>query len=145
MTNYNTNNQLLTYNDLLNENNRLQAIIINLQQEKEKYNKCTSTVYDPNRMTDQKALIEAKVRYAVLEKNKEIETLVKDRVELQKELKEFKDKYYKLQEDNLYLKKTVKNQETIIHIAAGYISSTPRFSKEHPMNVLSWLKGVALP
>lgn len=167
MTNYNTKNMLLTYDDLLNENDRLKAKISNLEKEKEEYSKCTATVYDPNRMTDQKTLIEAKIKYAVLQKDKEIDALkaeleekisiieqekntAVDRLadsmsQLNKELQELKNKYYKLQEDDLYLKKRIKDQDAIIHLAAGYISSTPQFSKEHPMNVLSWLKGVTLP
>ena len=190
----------LTYDELVQINDELRMTIRELRTYQHDMEKCTqkATVYDPNRMTDQKTLIEAKIKYAVLQKDKEIDALkaenfkisnmlsdsdqrLSDKIfnnmdlkqrnneleekisiieqekntavdrladsmsQLNKELQELKNKYYKLQEDNLYLKKTNKNQEAIIYLAAGYISSTPQFSKEHPMNVLSWLKGVILP
>ena len=198
----------LTYDELFQINDELRHIIADLkkdnkeltltinelrtyQQNMEKFTQ-KATVYDPNRMTDQKTLIEQKVKYAVLQKDKEIDALkaenfkisnmlsdsdqrLSDKIfnnmdlkqrnneleekisileqekntgvdrlvdsmsQINKELQELKSKYYKLQEDNLYLKKTIKDQETTLYIAAGYISSTPQFKNQHPMNVLKWL------
>ena len=139
----------LTYNELFQINDELRYTIANLKKQLEEYEKYTARVYAPGKSykdfekkVDQLTAenlslaktieyLENKLEESNTEKKKEIETLVQDSVELQKELKETKDKYYKLQEDNLYLKKTNKDQEAIIHLAAGYISSTPQFSKEH--------------
>jgi hypothetical protein len=163
-------NNILTYDQLLAENMRLSAIIINLKEEKEEYNKCTSTVYDPNRMMDQKTLIEQKVKYAVSEKNREIQKLEKRLANFKEDTKKEIDQLWNdtivplqnqvkdknIQLDTAYnidrsnkerikdLEKVIDNLNMTIQFAAGYISSTPQFKDHHPMNVLKWLRGISI-
>jgi predicted nucleic acid-binding Zn-ribbon protein len=145
----------LTYDELVQINDELRYIIADLKKEKAEFEKCTARVYAPDQsykdfekkvdqLTEENLSLVEKITILEEEKKTAINRLVDSMSQANKELQELKNKYYKLQEDDLYLKKRIKDQDAIIHLAAGYISSTPQFSKEHPMNVLSWLKGVIL-
>jgi uncharacterized coiled-coil protein SlyX len=163
----------LTYDELVQINDELRYIISNLKKEKEELRLTVSelrlykddmekfsqrsTVYDPNKMLgDQKTLIEQKVKYAVLQKDKEIDALKADIKNLEDTIiplqNQVKDKNIQL--DTAYnidrsnkerikeLENVITNQNATIHMAAGYISSTPQFKNQHPMNVLKWLRGI---
>lgn len=184
----------LSYSELVQINDELRQIISDLKKEKEEYNKCTSTVYDPNRMMDQKTLIESKVKYAVLQKDKEIDALkaqndrinnmlsdaekrlsdklcnnmelkqrnneVEEKIsileqekttainrltdsmsQMNKEIQTIKQDNYNLKSRNNDLEKVINNQDTIITLAAGYISGCEQFRTQHPIQVKKWLLG----
>jgi DNA repair exonuclease SbcCD ATPase subunit len=160
----------LSYDELVQINDELRQIISNLKKEKEEHSKWTSTVYDPNRMMDQKTLIEQKVKYAVSEKNREIKTLEERLANFKEDTKKEIDQLWNdtivplqnqvkdknIQLDTAYnidrsnkerikdLEKVIDNLNMNIQFAAGYISSTPQFKNQHPMNVLKWLRGISV-
>ena len=121
-----------------------------------------ATVYDPKRMDVSGASYEQlKLKYIDLtkkleqteqEKNKEIDELWNNTiVPLQNQVKDKNiqlDTAYNIDRSNKErikeLEGVISNQNTMIHMAAGYISSTPQFRNQHPMNVLKWLRGISI-
>lgn len=137
---------ILTYDQLLAENMRLSAIIINLKKEKEEFDKCTARVYSPNKSYKD---LEEKLAKSEEQRKKDIDELWTTRIiPLQKKTEEQDIKLnnaFKSDLNNLQrikdLERVIEKQNVVINLAAGYISSTPQFSNEHPINVKKWLMG----
>jgi chromosome segregation ATPase len=140
-------NKQLTYDELLQKNLQLRQTITVLRNQQEEYEKCTSRINPPNKT------------YKDLEnKLASLENIHQDKIQelwdnhinpLQNEVKDRKiqlESAYKAnesQKDRIKeLDSIIANQNTMIHMAAGYISSTPQFRNQHPMNVLKWLRGL---
>lgn len=121
-----------------------------------------ATVYDPKRMdTTGVSYEQLKLKYIDLtkkleqveqEKNKEIDKLWNETIiPLQNQVKDKNiqlDTAYNIDRSNKErikdLEKVIDNLNMTIQFAAGYISSTPQFSNQHPMNVLYWLRGIRI-
>jgi hypothetical protein len=137
---------ILTYDQLLAENMRLSAIIINLKKEKAEFEKCTARVYSPNKSYKD---LEEKLANSEEQRKKDIDELWTTRIiPLQKKTEEQDIKLnnaFKSDLNNLQrikdLERVIEKQNVVINLAAGYISSTPQFSNEHPINVKKWLMG----
>ena len=137
---------ILTYDQLLAENMRLSAIIINLKKEKAEFEKCTARVYSPNKSYKD---LEEKLANSEEQRKKDIDELWTTRIiPLQKKTEEQDIKLnnaFKSDLNNFQrikdLENVIEKQNVIINLAAGYISSTPQFSNEHPINVKKWLMG----
>lgn len=139
----------LTYDELFQINDELRYTIANLKKQLEEYEKCTARVYAPGRSYME---LEEKLDKFEEEKKKEIDELWNSTiVPLQNQVKDKNtqlDNAFKSDLNNFQrikdLEDVISNQNTMIHMAAGYISSTPQFSNQHPMNVLKWLRGISI-
>ena len=75
------------------------------------------------------------------EKQKEIDRLIDTMAKANKEIQKCQTDYYNLKSRNIDLERVIEKQNVVISMAAGYISSTPQFSNDHPINVKKWLMG----
>jgi chromosome segregation ATPase len=153
----------LTYDELFQINDELRHIIANLKKEKEEFEKCTARVYAPDKSykdlekkldeltTNNASLVGIKAhlenKLAALEHSNELLddmiTPLKDEIKDKKIQLESAYKASESQKDRIKeLENVITNQNATIHMAAGYISSTPQFKNQHPMNVLKWLRGI---
>jgi predicted nucleic acid-binding Zn-ribbon protein len=82
-------------------------------------------------------------KLTILEEEKKTVTdrLMASMSQMNKEIEEYKADIYNLKSRNRELENIIKKQDTIIALAAGYISSTSQFSNDHPINVRKWLMG----
>jgi chromosome segregation ATPase len=128
----------LTYDELIQINDELRYTIDNLKKQLAEYEKCTARVYAPN-----KSYKELEEKLAILEEEKqnEINRLVDAMVQVNKEIQSLGQTNYNLKSTNINLEQTIEQQNVVITLAAGYISSTPQFSNIHPINVKKWLIG----
>jgi hypothetical protein len=139
----------LSYDELVKKNLELRQIITALRNQREEYEKCTARINPPNKSYKE---LEQKLAETEEKKQKDIDELWETRITpLQNEVKDKKiqlESAYKAnesQKDRIReLESIIANQNTIIHMAAGYISSTPQFRNQHPMNVLKWLRGIII-
>jgi hypothetical protein len=139
----------LTYNELFQINDELRYTIANLKKQLEEYEKCTARVYAPGKSYKE---LEQKIEKFEETKKKEIDELWNNTiVPLQNQVKDKNiqlDTAYNIDRSNKErikeLEGVITNQNTMIHMAAGYISSTPQFRNQHPMNVLKWLRGISI-
>jgi|694.fasta_scaffold18882_29 predicted nucleic acid-binding Zn-ribbon protein len=142
MSNYNSSENIKThfyklFDKLYEENKRLKDIVNTLQKEKEEYEKCVYRVNPPNKTYKE---LEEKLANFESEKQKEISNTLNEKiVPLNREGQELKADIYNLKSRNRELENIIKKQDTIITLAAGYISSTSQFSNDHPINVRKWL------
>ena len=135
----------ITDEELLEMNNRdLRIIITNLYNQLDEQNKYTARVYAPNK--SYKELEEKLVKADDLRK-KDIDELWETRiVPLQNQVKE-KDNLLDVanhksqcQDSRIkQLQQIIKNLETRIDFAVGYISATQPHTDKHPMEVKRWL------
>jgi hypothetical protein len=131
-----------TYDELLAENMRLSAII----KDKEEYEKCVARVNPPTKTYKE---LEEKLANFESKKQKEIDELWNSTiVPLQNEIKDKNtqlDSAFKQDLNSIQrikdLERVIEKQNIVISMAAGYISSTPQFSNDHPINVKKWLMG----
>jgi len=139
----------LSYDELLQKNLELRQTITALRNQQEEYEKCTSRINPPNKSYKE---LEQKLAETEEKKHKDIDELWETRITpLQNEVKDKRiqlESAYKSsesQKDRIKeLESIIANQNTMIHMAAGYISSTPQFRNQHPMNVLKWLRGIII-
>ena len=139
----------LSYDELLQKNLELRQTITALRNQQEEYEKCTSRINPPNKSYKE---LENKLALAENSKQAEIDELYETKIgPLQNEVKDRKiqlESAYKANESQKErikeLESIMANQNTMIHMAAGYISSTPQFRNQHPMNVLKWLRGIII-
>lgn len=142
----------LSYDELVQINEELRykiADLKNFKKQQEAYNKCTARVYAPDKSYKD---LENKIEKFEETKKKEIDELWTNTiVPLQNQVKDKNiqlDTAYNIDRSNKErikeLEGVITNQNTIIHMAAGYISSTPQFRNQHPMNVLKWLRGISI-
>jgi hypothetical protein len=142
----------LSYDELVQINEELRykiADLKNFKKQQEAYNKCTARVYAPDKSYKD---LEQKLDNFEKEKKKEIDELWNSTIiPLQNQVKDKNiqlDTAYNIDRSNKErikeLEGVISNQNTMIHMAAGYISSTPQFRNQHPMNVLKWLRGISI-
>jgi len=122
-----------------------------LKKQQAEYEKCTATVYDPKRMdTSESGYEQLKLKYIDLtqkleqieqEKNQEIDRLINTMAQANKEIQSCRQDNYNLKSRNIDLERVIEKQNLVISMAAGYISSTPQFSNDHPIDVKKWLMG----
>ncbi|NBU33555.1 hypothetical protein EBS40_02910 [bacterium] len=128
----------LTYDELIQINDELRYTIDNLKKQLAEYEKCTARVYAPNKSYKE---LEEKLANFEEEKQKEINRLVDTMAQVNKEIQSLSQTNYNLKSTNINLEQTIEQQNVVITLAAGYISSTPQFSNTHPINVKKWLMG----
>jgi chromosome segregation ATPase len=128
----------LTYDELIQINDELRYTIDNLKKQLGEYEKCTARVYAPNKSYKE---LEEKISILEQEKNTEINRLIDTMAQANKEIQSLRQTNYNLKSTNINLEQTIEQQNVIITLAAGYISSTPQFSNTHPINVKKWLTG----
>jgi chromosome segregation ATPase len=128
----------LTYDELIQINDELRYTIDNLKKQLAEYEKCTARVYAPNKSYKE---LEEKLAKFEEEKQNEINRLVDAMAQVNKEMQSIRQTNYNLKSTNINLEQTIEQQNVVITLAAGYISSTPQFSNDHPINVKKWLMG----
>ena len=128
----------LTYDELVQINEELRYVIDNLKKQLAEYEKCTARVYAPNKSYKE---LEEKLAKFEEEKQNEINRLVDTMAQANKEIQSLSQTNYNLKSTNINLEQTIEQQNVVITLAAGYISSTPQFSNTHPINVKKWLTG----
>jgi chromosome segregation ATPase len=128
----------LTYDELIQINDELRYTIDNLKKQLTEYEKCTARVYAPGK--SYKELEEKLVNFEE-EKQNEINRLIDTMAQANKEIQSLSQTNYNLKSTNINLEQTIEQQNVVITLAAGYISSTPQFSNIHPINVKKWLIG----
>jgi chromosome segregation ATPase len=149
-------NDNLSYNELVQINDQLTNTIANLKKQQEEYEKCTHTVYAPGKSykeleeklwrlentknTEIDDLVEQIVNLKE-EKQKEIDRLIDTMVQANKEIQSCRQDNYNLKSRNIDLERVIEKQNVVISMAAGYISTSKRFSSTHPMDVKKWLMG----
>jgi len=144
MTDFYTNlsfNDNLSYNELVQINDQLTNTIANLKKQQEEYEKCTHTVYAPGKSYKELEEKLEKLEKLEQEKNQEIERLVNIVTQTNKEIQSYRQDNYNLKSINIDLERLIQKQNVILDLAAGYISTSKRFSSTHPMDVKKWLMG----
>jgi len=126
------------YYELIQINDELRYTIDNLKKQLAEYEKCTARVYAPNKSYKE---LEEKLAKFEEEKQKEINRLVDTMAQGNKEIQSLSQTNYNLKSTNINLEQTIEQQNVVITLAAGYISSTAQFNNDHPMNVKRWLMG----
>lgn len=149
---------LLTHDQLMRENERLRDYlnksevinldltnqVVKLEKEKAEFESCTSRVYTPNKSYKE---LENKLVLAENSKQAAIDELYETQVQpLEKKIKEYEKALALTQSmsanDGIRireLQKIIKDQQTIIDYAAGYISACEQFRDKHPVDVKKWL------
>ena len=128
----------LTYDELIQINDELRYTIDNLKKQLAEYEKCTARVYAPNKSYKE---LEEKLEKLEQEKNQEIDRLVDTMAQANKEIQSCRQDNYNLKSRNIDLERLIQKQNVILDLAAGYISTSKRFSSTHPMDVKKWLMG----
>lgn len=128
----------LSRDELIAKNKQLRQIISDLRYKQDEYEKCTHTVYAPGKSYKE---LEEKLEKLEQEKNQEIDRLINTMAQANKEIQSCKQNNYNLKSRNIDLERVIEKQNVVISMAAGYISSTPQFSNDHPINVKKWLMG----
>jgi hypothetical protein len=131
-------NDNISYNELVQINDQLTNTIANLKKQQEEYEKCTHTVYAPG-----KSYKELEEKLTILEEEKKTVTdrLMASMSQMNKEIEGYKSDIYNLKSINIDLERLIQKQNVILDLAAGYISTSKRFSSTHPMDVKKWLMG----
>lgn len=133
-------------NDLLKQQNtELRNSLAELKKYYQSLDKFASTVYDPNKSTYKE--LEEKLALAENSKQTEIDELYETKIgPLQNKVKDqhiqLESQYKretKLQQQIKELETLVKDQQTIINYAGGYISASEQFRDKHPTDVIKWL------
>jgi septal ring factor EnvC (AmiA/AmiB activator) len=149
--NPNLNSHILSLADdmaaLEKKNKELEHTLSELKKYYQEFDKFTATVYDPNKSTYKE--LEDKLQNFEIEKNREIDELLTTQIKPLREKVEQYEKSLDLVQsmsinDSITIKElreTIKNQQTIINYAAGYISACEQFRDKHPLDVKKWLFG----
>ena len=128
----------LSRDELIKKNKELRQIISELRLYQDNMEKFTHRVYAPNKSYRE---LEEKLEKLEQEKNQEIDRLIDTMAKANKEIQKCQQDYYNLKSRNIDLERVIEKQNIVISMAAGYISSTPQFSNDHPINVKKWLMG----
>lgn len=145
MSDYNKNVNVLTYEELLQKNLELRQTITHLRNQIEENNKCTATVYAPNQPTYKE--LETKLQNFEIDKNREIDELWATKIKPLREKVEQYDKSLGLVQsmsanDSIRireLQQVIKDLNTRIDFAVGYISACEQFREHNPQYVKLWL------
>ncbi len=145
MSNYDN----LSRDELIAKNKELRQTISELRLYQDELTKFSHTINPP---TQTYKSLEEKLANAETQRKKDIDELWTTRIiPLQNQVKDKNiqlDTAYNIDRSNKErikeLENVISNQNTMIHMAAGYISSTPQFRNRHPMNVLKWLRGISI-
>jgi hypothetical protein len=128
----------LSHDELVKKNKELRQIISDLRSKQDEYEKCTHTVYAPGKSYKE---LEEKLEKLEQEKNQEIDRLINTMAQANKEIQSCRQDNYNLKSRNIDLERLIQKQNVILDLAAGYISTSKRFSSTHPMDVKKWLMG----
>jgi DNA repair ATPase RecN len=134
-------NDNISYNELVQINDQLTNTIANLKKQQEEYEKCTHTVYAPGKSYKELEEKLEKLEKLEQEKNQEIDRLINTMAQANKEIQSCRHDNYNLKSRNIDLERLIQKQNVILDLAAGYISTSKRFSSTHPMDVKKWLMG----
>lgn len=128
----------LSREELIAKNKELRQIITDLRYKQDEYEKYTHTVYAPGKSYKE---LEEKLANLQAEKQKEIDRLIDTMAQANKEIQSCRQDNYNLKSRNIDLERVIQKQNVILDLAAGYISTSKRFSSTHPMDVKKWLMG----
>jgi phage shock protein A len=128
----------LSRDELIQKNKELRQIITELRLYQDELQKFTHTVYAPGKSYKE---LEEKLEKLEQEKNQEIDRLVDTMAQANKEIQSCRQDNYNLKSRNMDLERVIQKQNVILDLAAGYISTSKRFSSTHPMDVKKWLMG----
>ena len=146
--NPNINNHILSLTDVIAKleviNIDLANKNIKLQNELNEYSKCTVRCSPPSKTYKE---LEDKLALAENSKQTAIDDLYETKIgPLQNKVKEYEKSLDLVQSmsvnDSIRIKElqtTIKDQQTIINYAAGYISACEQFRDKHPTDVVKWL------
>ena len=132
--NPNLNNHILSLSDVITE----------LEQKIKDYEQFTIRTCPPNKTYKQ---LEEELKNFELDKNREIDELWATKIKPLREKVEQYEKSLELSQsmtvnDGIRIKELqgiIKDQQTIINYAAGYISACEQFRDKHPTDVVKWL------
>jgi len=123
----------------------LQLRIDNLKEQQKVFAECTSSIYTPNKNTYN----ELEKKLEEFEANKRIEIDKLQNIIKQKEenLNIIFSKVDYTRDTIKNLEKTIKEQDTVINFAVGYISATQNSTndKTSPKDIKTWLSSGGLP
>ena len=131
--------------DLAKRHIELENSLIELRKYHKEFEQFASTVYYPNKSTYKE--LEEKLALAENSKQTEIDELYETKIgPLQNQVKQKDDLLDIANHKNQckdsrikQLEETIKDQQTIINYAAGYISACEQFRDKHPTDVIKWL------
>lgn len=132
-------------NLLKQENIQLKESLSELKAYYKEFDKFATTIYNPNKSTYKD--LEDKLKNFEVDKNREIDELWATKIKPLREKVEQYEKSLQLTQsmtvnDGMIIKElreTIKDQQTIINYAAGYISACEQFRDKHPTDVVKWL------
>lgn len=127
------------------KNKELEHTLSELKKYYQEFDKFAATVYNPNKSTYKE--LEEKLENFETDKNRQIDELWATKIEpLQEKIKQYEKSLELTQSmtvnDSIIIKElreTIKDQQTIINYAAGYISACEQFRDKHPTDVIRWL------
>ena len=131
--------------DLVKRHIELEDSNADLRKYHKEVEEYASRVYNPNQLSYKE--LENKLALAENSKQAEIDELYETKIgPMQKKIEEYEKSLQLLQSmrsndiiEIKDLKKIIKDQETIINYAAGYISSCEQFKDKYPYYVKNWL------
>lgn len=131
--------------ELERKNKVIENTLIEIKAYYKEFDKFAATVYNPNKPTYKQ--LEEKLTNLEIDKNREIDELWATKIKPLREKVEQYEKSLQLTQsmtinDSITikeLKKTIKDQQTIINYAAGYISACEQFREKYPNDVVKWL------
>lgn len=147
--NPNLNNHILSLSDVITElehkNKELENSVIELRKYYQSLDKFAATVYDPKKLTYKQ--LEEQLSLAENSKQAAIDDLYETKIgPLQNKVKEYEKSLQLTQtmtvNDSIRIKELqgiIKDQQTIINYAAGYISACEQFRDKNPNDVKNWL------
>lgn len=147
--NPNINDQILSMSGYISQLEKkvtdLEILISHLRNQIDENNKWTATVYAPNKSTYQE--LELKLKKFESDKQKEIDELWETKIKpLQDQIVEKNNDVCVAKHKNQckdgrikQLEEIIKNLNTRIDFAVGYISATQPHTDKHPMEVKKWL------
>jgi hypothetical protein len=130
--------------ELCAEYPNLNEYIHQLEQRLKDYEQFTIRTCPPNKTYKQ---LEEELKNFEVDKNREIDELWATKIKPLREKVEQYEKSLELSQsmtvnDGMIIKElreTIKDQQTIINYAAGYISACEQFREKHPNDVVKWL------
>lgn len=133
--------------DLTKRHIELENSLIELRKYHKEFEQFAATVYDPKKSTYKE--LETKLAQAEELRKKDIDELWETRINpMNKRIEEYENALRLVQSmsanDTIELKdlrNIIKDQQTIINYAAGYISACEQFRDKHPNDVVKWLFG----
>lgn len=131
--------------NLVKRHIELENSLIELRKYHKEFEQFAATVYDPNKPSYKQ--LEEKLTNLEIDKNREIDELWAIKIKPLREKVEQYEKSLNLVQsmtinDSQHireLQETIKDQQTIISYAAGYISTCEQFRDKHPNDVVKWL------